>query len=141
GFPGNKPEKWETAKASIQPVDGRHDVYIYFRKDQHFAQDLLRLDYIFYHKENPRYLALGKRFKENVELLEEIIPQETPILQELDGDKARKTHFFIRGDWRNPGEEVKPGVPASFGKITAEKVDRLSFARWLVSKENPLTAR
>src|SRR5690606_25491831 len=28
GFPGNKPEKWETAKASIQPVDGRHDVYI-----------------------------------------------------------------------------------------------------------------
>ena len=141
GFPGNKPERWEAAKASIQPVDGLHDVYIYFRKDQHFAQDLLRLDYIFYHKENPRYLALGKNFEENVELLEEIIPQETPILKELEGNKARKTHFFNRGDWRNPGEEVKPGVPASFGKIPGDKVDRLSFARWLVSKENPLTAR
>ena len=141
GFRGNKPEKWETAKASIQPVDGRHDVYIYFRKDRHFAQDLLRLDWVFYHKKNPRYLALGKVFDQNVELLEEITPQETPVLRELEGDKSRKTHVFVRGDWRNPGEEVKPGVPASFGTITEEKVDRLSFARWLVSKENPLTAR
>src|SRR5690606_532505 len=69
------------------------------------------------------------------------MPEETPILRELEGGKARKTHFFNRGDWRNPGEEVKPGVPASFGKIPGDKVDRLSFARWLVSKENPLTAR
>src|SRR5690606_8118797 len=31
--------------------------------------------------------------------------------------------------------------PASFGKIESGKVNRLTFARWLVSNENPLTAR
>ena len=140
-FPGNAPEQWEIAKTSIRPVDGKHDVYIYFRKDRHFAQDLLRLDWIFYHKQNPRYLALGETFEQNVARLEEIGVQETPILKEIQRDKARKTHFFVRGDWRSPGEEVKPGVPAAFGEIPEEKVDRLSFARWLVSDENPLTAR
>lgn len=141
GFPGNKPEQWKTVNALIQEVDGKRDVYIYFRKDQHYAQDLLRLDWIFYHEKDPRYLALGSQFREHVNQLEQIPTEETPILRELNEDKARKTNFFIRGDWRNPGEEVNPGVPASFGKIESGKVDRLTFARWLVSNENPLTAR
>jgi hypothetical protein len=141
GFPGNKPEQWRTVKAPIQEVEGKRNLFIYFRKDRHYTQDLLRLDWIFYHQKNPKYLALGHQFTQKLKLLEQVSPEETPILRELDGDKARKTHFFNRGDWRNPGEEVKPGVPASFGKLEGEKIDRLDFAKWLFSKENPLTAR
>src|SRR5690554_4322638 len=140
-FPGNKPEKWEVAKAAIRPVEGVHDVYYYFRKDRHFAQDLLRLDWVFYHEKYPAYLTVGRYVEQMIESLEEVVPQETPVLKELSGEKARKTHVFVRGDWRNPGEEVTAGVPASFGKIAEGKVDRLAFARWLVGKENPLTAR
>lgn len=140
-FPGNKPEKWEVAKAAIQSVEGVHDVYYYFRKDQHFAQDLLRLDWLFYHEKNPVYLTYGKEVKEKINLLDGIRPQETPVLKELSGDKSRTTQAFVRGDWRSPGEEVYASVPVSFGKIPDSKVDRLSFARWLVGKENPLTAR
>src|SRR5690606_25458616 len=53
----------------------------------------------------------------------------------------RVTHLFDRGDWRKPGEPVQPGILKSLGYIPADQADRLSFARWLVSDENPLTAR
>ena len=140
-FPGNEPEVWKVAKASITPVDGVHDIYYYFRKDLHFDQDLLRLDWIFYHEKDPIYTRLNKEVVREIMALEKIEPQHTPILKELPSEKQRNTHVFVRGDWNNPGEEVQPGIPASFGEITEGKVDRLSFARWLVSKENPLTAR
>src|SRR5262249_11813545 len=39
-------------------------------------------------------------------------------------------------------EEVKPGVPAALPPLPpGATADRLTFARWLVSGENPLTAR
>lgn len=140
-FPGNKPEQWNIAKTIIKPVQGKHDLYIYFRKDKHFAQDLLRMDWIFYHEKDAPYLRLGSAFQQQVAKLEQAPMQETPIMRELKGDKKRKTHVFIRGDWRNPGKEVQPAVPSAFGGSEEGNMDRLAFARWLVSNENPLTAR
>lgn len=140
GFPGNRPETWHEAKASITPVYGIRDVYYYFRKDKHFAQDLLRMDWIFYHERNPQYKKLGAEAIRKIEELEATEPLHTPILQELPAGKRRTTYLFERGDWRNPAQEVQPGIPASLGEIPG-RVDRLAFARWLVSKENPLTAR
>lgn len=52
----------------------------------------------------------------------------------------RKTHILVRGDFRSPGMELQPGVPAVLPPLTDEPT-RLTLARWLVSKENPLTAR
>ncbi len=55
---------------------------------------------------------------------------------------ARETHVAIRGNYRNHGDAVKPGVPAAFHPLLhAGNCDRLSFARWLVDPANPLTAR
>ena len=58
------------------------------------------------------------------------------------------THLLVRGKADQPGPEVKPGVP---GILRAAALDipapgrtsmrRLAFARWLISPENPLTAR
>ena len=140
-FPGNKPESWSVAKVPISPVNGIRDVYYYFRKDKRFAQDLLRLDWIFYHEKDPAYKRIEKDLVQKILELEEIEPRQTPILKELPPEKSRKTYVFSRGDWRNPEKEVAPGIPASFGQIPDDKVDRLSFAKWLVGKENPLTAR
>lgn len=140
-FPGNKPEIWKTAKASIAPVDGKRDVYYYFRKDKVFAQDLFRMDWIFYHEKAPAYKKLGPETLRKITAIENITPQQTPILRELPDKKRRTTHLFERGDWRTPGKEVEPGIPASLGSIPDDKIDRLSFARWLVGDENPLTAR
>ncbi len=51
----------------------------------------------------------------------------------------RKTFRLDRGAYDAPTEEVLPGLPASLSGT--DPSDRLGFARWLVSRDNPLTAR
>ena len=64
------------------------------------------------------------------------------VMKELAPDKRRKTLFQFRGNYLDRGHEVHEGVPAVFAPLPAgESVNRLSFARWLVSRDNPLTAR
>jgi hypothetical protein len=66
----------------------------------------------------------------------------TPILRELPAEKRRKTYVMIKGNFLNPGDEVQPALPDAFTTLDeGASVDRLSAARWLVSKENPLAAR
>jgi len=56
--------------------------------------------------------------------------------------QRRPTFILVRGDYRSQGDEVTPGIPAVFGVLPEhEAADRLALARWLVSRENPLTAR
>ncbi|MEI6714338.1 MAG: PSD1 and planctomycete cytochrome C domain-containing protein [Verrucomicrobiota bacterium] len=74
--------------------------------------------------------------------LDALTPNTVPIMKELPADKARVTKVQIRGNYLNLGDEVKPGIPAVFSAQPKEgPVDRLVVARWLVSPENPLTAR
>jgi hypothetical protein len=55
---------------------------------------------------------------------------------------ARKTHILLRGNFRNPGVEVSPDVPSALPPLPAGVPrDRLALAKWLVSRNNPLTAR
>jgi hypothetical protein len=62
------------------------------------------------------------------------------VLEERD--KPRTTHVLIRGDFLKPGVEVLPGTPAVLPPLeTRGRPNRLELARWLVSPQNPLTAR
>lgn len=66
----------------------------------------------------------------------------TLILKELPENQRRKTHILERGNFLTPGEEVEASVPAAFAAFPkGAPRNRLGLAEWLVSKENPLTAR
>jgi len=52
-----------------------------------------------------------------------------------------KTYVAVRGDYREKGIEVKPAVPAVLPPPADAPTNRLGLARWLVSKDNPLTSR
>ncbi len=66
-----------------------------------------------------------------------------PVMREITADeKKRKTHVHIRGNYASHGDEVFAGVPAVFHPLTPDvKPDRMALAKWLVDKDNPLTAR
>jgi hypothetical protein len=55
---------------------------------------------------------------------------------------VRPTQVLERGQYDKPGEGVEPGVPAALlAWPDGEPRNRLGFARWLMSPDNPLTAR
>ncbi|MEX2261033.1 MAG: PSD1 and planctomycete cytochrome C domain-containing protein [Bryobacteraceae bacterium] len=54
----------------------------------------------------------------------------------------RDTHILSRGDFLKPAKEVSPGVPAFLHAMDADAPPtRLTFARWLVDRDSPTTAR
>ena len=66
----------------------------------------------------------------------------TPVMQALPDEQRRTTHILNRGAWNDLGEIVGPGVPASIRRPgTPQPTNRLEFARWIASTDNPLTAR
>jgi hypothetical protein len=82
--------------------------------------------------------ALAK-LKDAKEKLYKEMPQ-TMVMEEMS--EPRKTYVLVRGDWRNHGEQVTPGIPAVFGSLsTKAPVNRLTLAKWLVSRDQPLTPR
>ncbi|PIB37984.1 PSD1 and planctomycete cytochrome C domain-containing protein [Maribacter sp. 4G9] len=65
-----------------------------------------------------------------------------PIMVENNGQMARATQIFERGSWMTLGDTVQPGTPKSLNPFLKEwPENRLGMSKWLVSKENPLTAR
>src|SRR5262249_38310894 len=57
-------------------------------------------------------------------------------------EEPRPTHILKRGNFLKPGEEVAAGVPGFLHPLPAgAKPDRLTFARWVVDKKSPTTAR
>ena len=74
--------------------------------------------------------------------LSELKPNSVLIMRELAADKKRTTNVQIRGNYQNLGDEVEPRTPLIFPPLPqGQPADRLAMARWLVSSENPLTAR
>ncbi|MBN9120111.1 MAG: PSD1 domain-containing protein [Planctomycetes bacterium] len=91
------------------------------------------------------WMSVAPEFKaarDEIENLRKQLPAypETLVMQERPADNLRPTFRHHRGEFLQPKEEVKPGVPALFGAKVAPQ-NRLEFAKWLVSPENPLTAR
>ncbi len=68
--------------------------------------------------------------------------QTTLVLHERPAANPRPTFIHHRGEYLQTEEQVQPGVPAFLPTFPADAPrNRLGLARWLVSPENPLTAR
>jgi len=76
------------------------------------------------------------------EMIDALKPVTVPIMQDLPADKRRKTFVQLRGNWQALGDEVGEGVPTHLSRWDdAAPKNRLGLARWIVSRDNPLTAR
>jgi hypothetical protein len=65
-----------------------------------------------------------------------------PVMRELPEDRRRTTRLQVRGNYQSLAEEATAGVPAAFHPLPEDAPrNRLGLARWLISPQNPLTAR
>ena len=60
-----------------------------------------------------------------------------------DAPTVRPAFVMLRGQYTKPGDPVEPNTPAALPPLppTKGRPTRLDLARWVVSPENPLTAR
>src|SRR4029077_10938656 len=69
-------------------------------------------------------------------------PEGSSQLALLARDEPRETHILTRGDFLKPTKVVGPGVPAFLHPLPKDSPPtRLTFARWLVDRNSPTTAR
>jgi hypothetical protein len=82
---------------------------------------------------------LSDRHKE----LDTLLNQGTTTMVMKELPKPRKTTVFIKGDFTRPADEVTPGTPKVLHtfETTSQQPNRLDLAKWIVSPQNPLTAR
>ena len=84
--------------------------------------------------------ALAKAEKDRKDFYEPL----AKCLVSIHTDKPRTVRILPRGNWMDEtGEVMKPAFPAYLPqpKIEGREPNRLDLAQWLVSRDNPLTAR
>lgn len=68
--------------------------------------------------------------------------QVAQVMVMADMEKPRDTFILTRGLYNKPGDKVSAAVPASLPALPKGAVaNRVGLARWLMAKDNPLTAR
>ena len=142
----NKTAGWgdyQIYRTSISAVEGMHTVYFKFSTVDG-TDNPFNIDWFYFH-DSINTLTADERAEllEKRKLLREIKPaSNTPILQELAGADRRETHLLNRGNFLDPTDKVQPGVPSVMPALPEEgEANRLKLAKWIVSEENPLTAR
>ncbi len=68
--------------------------------------------------------------------------QTLPTAMVMKEGSPREAFLLLRGEYDKRGEKVLPGLPAFLPPLPeGTQADRLALARWIVSRDNPLTAR
>lgn len=83
-----------------------------------------------------------KAENEQIEALWQQHPHGATQLVYQERPDPRQTHLLDRGDFLKKKQVVQPGVPNFLNSLSQEtSVNRLTFARWLVDRQSPTTAR
>ncbi len=81
---------------------------------------------------------------DNLEAERNILNASIPWVVTTVATTPRETRILPRGNWMDDSASVvEPAVPERFGKLDlgGRRANRLDLATWLVSDQNPLTAR
>ncbi|MEZ5401235.1 MAG: PSD1 and planctomycete cytochrome C domain-containing protein [Bryobacteraceae bacterium] len=130
------------------PIEGAKSVTVYlsqrhggWNSDDNQNYNLGRMRISFTGDDSPRGPA-QEPLDARVAALYRQLPEGSSQLVLAERPEIRKTHILARGDFLKPGKEVTPGAPAFLHPLAAKGTPtRLDFARWLVDRRSPTTAR
>ena len=112
--------------------------------EEEIPEDLRKRLFEQFLEEHPAYLEARQRLAlAGAQLAEaKAAAGNVKVLVLGERKEPRDTFVLLRGIWDKHGDRVDPGVPAAIAPWPqGEPKNRLGLARWLVSPENPLTAR
>ena len=136
---------WKIAEVDIPVVKGYHDLYFTYRnpnlktpEETGVLFEWFTFRDAFPGKGRPGYDSAYRWFWQ----LMYAKVSTTPVMYENPGFMHRASYVFERGNWMVKGDRVEPGVPAALHPFPAKAPkNRLGLAQWIVSEQNPLTAR
>jgi hypothetical protein len=119
--------KGEWAKRTQRQADRVTDYFV-----REFGPDL--------GKDKDKSAAL-KEAAQKLKDLRTTLPEfaQAPVMEEMSNPPRSNIH--LGGDYQALGAPVEPDIPSVFTPIPASGANRLTLARWLTSRDNPLTAR
>ncbi|MAT15124.1 MAG: hypothetical protein CMJ46_07620, partial [Planctomyces sp.] len=146
-----RPALEEETKSQLAAKKNRSDMEARVLDTLQFAADKrsseqrkLLQDY--FEKQHTEITDLKAELKKLDDRLNQLEPPTSLVM--VEQDEMRETFIFKRGDFLSQGKPVVAATPVVLHPLEAlkeqnatESTDRLDFAQWLVSKENPLIAR
>lgn len=143
-FKINKTDGNQIRKIPIKKIDEK--VNLYFETNNDGIPKQVSTSYITWFAFLPDMpVTTSAGFQEINRSFLELLNADTPtlpIMVENHSDMARATQIFERGNWLLQADTVQPGTPKSLNPYKEDWTkNRLGLSKWLVSKENPLTAR
>lgn len=140
--------EWDFSVTSFRVMFDHAEKVLLLPEEQRSPRDRWRL--LRYFIENPSNTLRGekengdklKAIRDQIRKLEEETPKLTRAAVVMPDPVAPPQRIAVRGDWRVKGVEVQPSPLAVLPPLPrSNEPERLQFARWLVSAENPLTPR
>lgn len=138
---------WDCLRKLSEGGDGEKIMRIAPEKRTQREMDILTDHFIrnYHFAVGPKkYAAVKfKELDEKLRKLKDQYPQLTQAMALMESNENTPTHLCVRGNYRSPGIEVQPQTPSVLPAlaVSGRRATRLDLAQWLVSKENPLTAR
>ncbi|HTQ55767.1 MAG TPA: PSD1 and planctomycete cytochrome C domain-containing protein [Bryobacteraceae bacterium] len=88
-------------------------------------------------------LASGRaELKQRQDQMDALHIPTTLVMRDRAGDEPLSAVMRVRGSFLSPGEKVYAGTPQALNPWPADQPkNRLGLARWIVSRDNPLTSR
>ncbi len=95
-----------------------------------------------YERTEPAYVGLLKEYRQHKSARDAAASAIPKVMVMGDQPQPRDTFILTRGTYDKHEDKVQPGVPESLPALAkGTPANRLALANWVVSKDNPLTAR
>jgi hypothetical protein len=130
---------WEIGEVKLKPSKEFKDLYLTYSSPLLMdpMSNGIRFNWFHFGKEYP-----DSGSKNSFLSLLNAKTEVTPIMVENTKEMSRETHVFERGNWLAKGQKVEASVPALLNKFPEKAPNnRLGLAKWMSSKEHPLTSR
>ncbi len=138
-------EYWKISETDMKPANGIHNLVFTYKNStlKKPTDNGAMLDWLYFTQAFPGKNKEGYTEAKNEfwKLINADVPT-TPVMMDNPADMHRASYVFERGNWLTKGDKVEPGVPHSLNAFPRNAPhNRLGLALWMVSPQNPLTAR